>query len=173
MKALICAVISVLILLGSVQTQSVCALQNRSNKVREMIEAAANGDAKRVFEILNSRVNVNATFARDDSALSGMTALMVASSHGYSNLVEQLIKRGADVNLKRYTGETPLMFAADSGDVKTVRALLRARANPNATLMSTHAGEMTPLIRTINSESQHRLEVAKILIDAKAEINPR
>ena len=59
-----------------------------------------------------------------------MTALMVASSRGYSHLVAELIKRGANVNLKRYAGDTALMFAAANGDAKIAKALLRAGANP-------------------------------------------
>jgi len=65
------------------------------------------------------------------------------------------------------------MFAARTGNVKTVNALLRAGANPNATVMSPHAGEITPLTNAITSDSPNRVEVAKLLIGAKAEINPR
>ncbi len=151
---------------------SAAALKNKSQQVRELINAAANGDLERVIEILNKGVNVNASFARDDSELSGMTALMVASSRGYSNMVAELIKRGANVNLKHYSGETPLMFAAFNGDAKIVKALVRAGANPNVKVISFHAGEITPLISAINSNSGERVEVASILLSARAQINP-
>ena len=155
------------------QRGSNSAVQNRSKKTRELINAAANGDIDKVLEILNTGLNVNATYDRDDTELSGMTALMVASYRGYSNMVGELIKRGANVNLKRYTGETALLLAAGSENVETIRALLSAGASPNVKVVSFHAGEITPLILTINARSEHGLEIAEMLIAAKAEINPR
>ena len=146
---------------------------NRSTKVRELISAAAAGDTSKVVQILNSGVDVNATFARDDSELSGKTALMAAASRGRANLVSTLIKRGATVDLKHYSGETALMFAADSGDKSTIEALLRAGANVNATVVSPHAGELTPLTITINTDHPQRFEIAKLLLAAKAEVNPK
>jgi ankyrin repeat protein len=148
------------------------AVQNRS-KIRELINAAVDGNLEKVAEILNTGVNVNATYERDNSELSGMTALMVASSHGYSNMVGELIKRGANVNLKRYGGGSALMLAAGNPDVQTIKALLAAGANPNIQEVSFHAGEITPLILVINSQNEHRLEIAEMLIAARAEINPR
>ena len=149
------------------------ASANRSRKVRELILAADAGDTTKVLQILNSGVNVNATFARDDSELSGKTALMAASSRGHSDLVSALIKRGATVDLKHYSGQTALMFGAHGGDKSTIEALLRAGADVNATIVSPHAGEFTPLTITINTDHSQRFEVAKILLAAKAEVNPK
>jgi ankyrin repeat protein len=137
------------------------------------MNAAASGDTKKVLQLLDHGLNVNVTFPPDESEFSGMTVLMVASLHDYPELVEELIKRGADVNVKRYVGDTTLMFAARTGNVKTVNALLRAGANPNATVMSPHAGEISPLTNAIDSDSPSRVEIAKLLIGAKAEINPK
>ena len=149
------------------------AARNRSQQVGELMNAAATGNTGKVVELLERGLDVNVTFPRDESEFSGMTALMVASLHGYAELVEALIKRGADVNLKRYVGDTALMFAARTASVETVDVLLRAGANPNAHVMSPHAGEITPLTSAINSRSSNRIEIAKLLIGAKAEINPK
>ena len=151
---------------------SAAALKNKSQE-QELINAAANGDLEKVIEFLNKGVNVNATFPRDPSELSGMTALMVASSRDYPNTVAELIKRGANVNLKHYSGETALMYAAFNGDAQIVKALVSAGANPNVQVVSFHAGEITPLISVINSNKEDRVETASILISAKAEINPK
>jgi ankyrin repeat protein len=148
------------------------AVKNKPQQTLELINAAANGDLEKVIEILDKGVNINATFPRDTSELSGMTALMVASSRGYSNTVAELIKRGADVNLKHYSGETALLFAALKGDAKIVEALVRAGANPNVQVVSFHAGEITPLISAIDSMGEQRVEVVRILISARAQINP-
>lgn len=114
--------------------------KNRSQALRELINAAANGDTKRVLELLKKGVNINAYIESHDLPLSGMTALMVASVHGHA---------------------------------ETVRALVAAGANPNVTVFSPHAGEVTALTLTINSDHQHRLEITEMLIAAKAEINPK
>lgn len=156
-----------------VQRSSTSAAKSKAKLVRELMNAAANGDTVKVFEILNKGLNVNLSFERDESEFSGMTVLMVASSRGYHEMVEALIKRGANVNLKRYTGDTPLMLAAGSDNVNTVTVLLKAGADPNVKVLSPHAGELTPLTRAINFSEQHRIEIAEILLAAGVEINPR
>jgi ankyrin repeat protein len=40
-------------------------------------------------------------------------------------------------------------------------------------VVSFHAGEITPLISVINSNREDRVEVASVLISAKAQINPQ
>jgi len=156
-----------------VQRSSNSAAKNRATQIKDLMSAAANGDSKKVFEILDKGLNVNVTFERDESEFSGMTVLMVASLRGYHEMVEALIKRGANVNLKRYVGDTALMLAAGSDNVNTVRVLLKAGADPNAKVLSPHAGEMTPLNIAINLSQQQRLEIAEALIAAGAEINPK
>ena len=156
-----------------VPRRSTSAAKKKTQQVRELMNAAAKGDSRKVFEILNSGLNVDVTFERDESEFSGMTVLMVASVRGNPEMVEALIKRGANVNLKRYVGDTPLMLAAGSDNVKTVSLLLKAGADPNVKVISPHAGELTPLTLAINLSEQHRIEIAEILLAAGAEINPR
>jgi uncharacterized protein len=162
-----------LIVMSMIDVAGAYQRSNRSNKVGELINAAAAGDIGKVQQILNSGVSVNATFARDESEFSGMTALMAAASRGHSDLVGALIKRGASVDLKHYSGETALMFAAQGGDKSTIEALLRAGADINVTVVSFHAGELTPLSITINTDHPQRFEIARMLLEAKAEVNPK
>src|SRR4030095_87905 len=60
-----------------VQRSSNSAAKNRAEQIRARMSAAANGDSKKVFEILDNGLSVNATFERDESEFSGMTVLMV------------------------------------------------------------------------------------------------
>ena len=59
---------------------------------------------------------------------SGATPLYLATQENFPRIVEQLVKRGADVNLAMNDGSTPLCAAADRGHVEIVRTLLRAPA---------------------------------------------
>jgi uncharacterized protein len=154
------------------QRSSTSAAKNKAKQVRELMNAAANGDNEKVFEILNGGLDINVRFERDHSELSGMTVLMIASLRGYENMVEALIKRGANVNLKHYSGDTALMMAASNPNAKIVKALLKAGADPNIKVGSPHAGEITPLIRAINLNDEHRIEIVEALLAAGAEINP-
>jgi cytohesin len=56
---------------------------------------------------------------------------MWALSERQSAVVEELTKRGADVNAGSSTGFTPLMFAAQQGDLDSTRILLKAKAKAN------------------------------------------
>ncbi len=65
----------------------------------------------------------------------GESALMLASLKGQLDLVEKMVKKGADVNK---TGWTPLHYAASTGQVKVISLLLENHAyidaeSPNGT----------------------------------------
>ena len=59
---------------------------------------------------------------------SGATPLCIAAQNNFPRIVEQLVRRGADVNLAAYQGTTPLFSAAGKGNLEAVRALLQAPA---------------------------------------------
>ncbi|XP_032585442.1 KN motif and ankyrin repeat domain-containing protein 1 isoform X2 [Drosophila mojavensis] len=52
------------------------------------------------------------------------TALMLAVSHGNSDMVEMLLEAGADINIQDEDGSTALMCAAEHGRVDIVKHLL-------------------------------------------------
>jgi hypothetical protein len=60
------------------------------------------------------------------------TQLHIAAVWGDVEIVELLLKRGADPNVKDDNGQTPLHIAALWGHVDVVRVLLEHRADPNA-----------------------------------------
>lgn len=64
-----------------------------------------------------------------DDYVHELTPLIHACKAGKTELVELLIKHGADVNYSDDRGDTPLMWAAAYGHVNIVAALLRAGAD--------------------------------------------
>lgn len=80
------------------------------------------------------------------ATLSGQTALMWAASQQHHEIVRLLIERGADVRARSAGGFTPLLFAAQQGDIETARQLLAAGVSVNAD----GQGE-APLLVAINS----------------------
>ena len=90
----------------------------------DLIDAAENGDIRRVRELLDSGADPN---LRDNRF--GVTALIMA--WGYTDIVRLLLENGADPNLRDNLGTTALMMAALEGETETVRLLLENGADPN------------------------------------------
>jgi ankyrin repeat protein len=61
-----------------------------------------------------------------------VSALRTASDGNRTALLREFLEAHADVNAKTGNGMTPLMAAAVTGDADTVRILLEAGADPNA-----------------------------------------
>ena len=57
--------------------------------------------------------------------------LHVAALKGYSDIVEELIKKDAIINAKSQAGETPLHFAVSSGSLDIVKLLIAEGAHVN------------------------------------------
>jgi uncharacterized protein len=70
----------------------------------------------------------------------GQTALMWASADGHADVVELLVKAGADFRARLKSGFTPLLFAAREGRTGAVRALLRAGADVNEAMQTDRKG---------------------------------
>ena len=76
-----------------------------------------------------------------------------------------LVKAGADVDARTSTGATPLMFAAASGDVAAVKALLDGGADVEA---KERDREQTPLIF---AAAANRVDAVKLLLASGANKN--
>ena len=92
----------------------------------EFLKLCRSRDARKVEEAIMNGANVNAT---DDY---GNTALMLAASHGQTEVAEVLLKHGADVNAKNNNGNTALTLATKKGRTKTVELLRRYGAKTHS-----------------------------------------
>lgn len=160
---------------GIIQRRSRASSKPAINKkdLQELMKAAADGNVARVNALLNKGIDVNVKYLRDESPWSGKTALMVAAQNGHSEVIQALIRRKANVNLKHYSDLTALMLAAGAGHTEAVKELLAAGANPNAIGFYFHYGDFTPMSFAIHSESKNKLKVVDALIAGGAEVNPK
>jgi aconitate hydratase len=63
--------------------------------------------------------------AKVEANSDNVNALMWAAFNGHQSVVALLLARGANINARDREGLTPLMFAANGGDLATVAAMLR------------------------------------------------
>jgi ankyrin repeat protein len=136
-----------------------------------LMTATAAGNAEVISLLLAAGAEPNHTVVR------GQTALMWAAGRGYGDVVASLIDYGADVHARSESrtqfvktekpqdsppdykvwvedgGNTPLMFAARSGDLRSVQLLLDAGSDVNEVsafgtspaMMATHSGNIATL----------------------------
>ena len=96
--------------------------------------------------------------------LDGYNTLLVASTLGYAQIVQELLKAGADPNARNSYGENSLFLASRRGHFEVVQELLKAGADVN---LQNEDGE-NALIRA--SEHGH-LEIVQELLKAGADVN--
>lgn len=103
----------------------------------------------------------SASFAEDQ-----VQALIDAACKGDLKQTQDLLDKGADVNVKGMSGQTPIAAAAQQGHAGVVRLLLEKGADVNSRV---DAG-FTPLIEAANLG---HLEVTKVLLDRGADVNTK
>ncbi|PRP81638.1 ankyrin repeat-containing protein [Planoprotostelium fungivorum] len=84
-------------------------MESHTTILFQFFEAARTNNPKRVQRLLDSGISVN---ARDDC--NGSTALHFACLKGARQVIEVLVKNGADVNVRNDRGVTPLYYLAQS-----------------------------------------------------------
>ncbi|KAL4442916.1 hypothetical protein ABPG74_010805 [Tetrahymena malaccensis] len=94
----------------------------------ELIQAAKLGDIMKVIECLNEN-----RFLVFDFDYIFQTALHWATKRNHYQIVDMLIKNGADVNSKDIMGRTPLFFALKGAFDKICLLLLENKASPWST----------------------------------------
>lgn len=121
--------------------------------------AAYQGNLPKVRTLLGAGVPIN---LRNQN---NMTPLMSAAYGGSAHVVRHLINRGANTRAK--TGNTTaLMFAVRSGNVNTVRALLR-----HSNLEAKNPDQLTALAIAASNMKNINPEIIRMLIRAGARTN--
>jgi ankyrin repeat protein len=128
------------------------------NDIEGLHHAISNGDTKDVIKLLEYSQYIPIVDGRH------RTALALASKYGYSEIVQILLRAGADVNEKDVNGFTALMLSAYSGHADVVKILLEAGADVNVRDIY---GD-TPLIEAAMSGN---METVTIFLDAGADID--
>jgi uncharacterized protein len=111
-----------------------------------------------------SLLSTAAAIAADAVDGSGSTPLLLAASHDDVADVRQLLKTGANPNVRNKLDTTPLLEAAFHSNAEMIKALLDAGADPNAA----GADGQTPLMLVARGTN---VAAAKILLEKGA--NPK
>lgn len=170
---------------GTAITQA--ELDEMGANITRIQRAVMIGDVNTVKEIIGKGMNPNLTLPNKDTLLTfayrsdawavvkvllenelvdvnhanafGETPLMLAVFKNRPDDVEELLKRGANVNMEK--GWTPLHYAATEGNVALLERLIKAGADVNA---QTSAG-VTPLMMAARKPSR---AAVKVLLKAGA-----
>ena len=102
-----------------------------------LFSAAGNGNLKNVINLIKGVKNINL----DARHQGHWTALHFAVQNGHNQIVNCLIKNGADVNVEGKNKCTPLHMAIENSHINVVDSLIQTgRADTEAK----NAAELTP-----------------------------
>jgi ankyrin repeat protein len=127
--------------------------------VPQLAELIRDGDRKAAMAAIGS-ADVNARLE------DGSTPLMWAVYRGDHQLVNLLLARRADPDLRNVLGSSALNEAVDLGDAELVSMLLKAGADPDLG----NEDNQTPLMRAARNGA---LPIVELLVQAGARVNAR
>jgi ankyrin repeat protein len=105
-----------------------------------LVAAVGRGDREAVAAMLAAGAPVNRQFKDGSCALGAALSAELGEGSGEgARMVELLLAHGADVNLRLPDGRTPLFAAAETGDVRTLHALLDRGARVGDVVLDTTA----------------------------------
>src|SRR6516162_2663895 len=125
----------------------------------DIVTAAEDGDLEKVKEILRTNPKL--------ACEPGEGPIHWAAKFNHIDIIEELIKHGADPNARDAEGRTPLHYAAAADALDAAKFLIKNHAdlNPEDEL------GYTPLVCAITERSEGGEEIAKELLAAGAEYN--
>ena len=122
--------------------------------------AAMNGSTELAALLLQAGANPNPS-----TRVGGYTPLLLAAKQGHGAVVGALLEGGATAATATDNGTTALMFAAQSGDVRSVELLLDRKVDPNT--RETTRG----LTAAMFAAAANRAEVIRVLGRRGANLN--
>jgi len=144
------------------------AVSSAASLPPEIYESARRGELRKVVEWLRKGGSVDAlgsTTTTDGRTTTSIGLLHAAAAYGHLEMVRELLKRGASVDLQTSLGSTALIAAAIYGDLSTLLVLLQHSANPD--LQSTYG--QTALIMAV-LEGHEACVKALLRADANTEL---
>lgn len=147
----------------------------KTGKTALMI-AADNGDARTVKTLLDKNLPVNQTDGAGRTALIYATHFNYAQNPNKLEVVETLLKAGANVNLITPDfcgggGTSALMSAAANSNLVLVKLLLNNKADVNLMCDDGQTALRTAIQFQSYDANPGRYEIIKTLIDAGADVN--
>ena len=128
----------------------------------DIMDGARTGDLEIVSSAIAAGANVNV-----QEPGSGSTPLHFAVARGYSNVVEALLERGCDPNLKNSVGMTPIMVAANQGRSELTMLLATKAHGIDLNVGDQHG--LTPLMHAASGgDTTKRLLLVQRLVNAGA-----
>jgi len=139
-----------------------------------LMTAARTGKLGAVRALLARGADVHAKEGRREQ-----TALMWAAAEGHVEVLEELIKAGADFKTSLSSGFTPLLFAVRDGRIGAAKALLKAGADVNEAVQVRVAPKLPVEVRPLRTGTtplhlaitNAHFELAAELLDAGADAN--
>ncbi|MCL2334579.1 MAG: ankyrin repeat domain-containing protein, partial [Endomicrobia bacterium] len=106
----------------------------------------------------------------------GNNALLIAAGeYDRAEVIDILIKAGADTEIRNKNGYTPLMLAIRNGRAQNALVLIKAGANVNAAYDKPYddMDKTTPLMYAVGEPDVNEPRVVQALIDAGADVNAK
>jgi uncharacterized protein len=125
-----------------------------------LVEVVKAGNRPAAIALIEQHVNVNT------STSDGTTALHWAAHNSDAELVDRLLRAGADAKAKNQFGATPMSEAAFNGNVKIMEALLKAGADAD----SPGADGQTALMMVARTDN---VAAAKLLLEHGAHVDAK
>ncbi|XP_078263773.1 KN motif and ankyrin repeat domain-containing protein 4-like isoform X2 [Rhinoraja longicauda] len=131
--------------------------QNKAGYTASMLASLASADTSEEVAVVRQLLHLGNVNIQASQA--GQTALMLAVSHGRTDMVRALLSSEANVNIQDTDGSTALMCASENGHVEIVKLLL---AQPGCNSALTDKDDSTALDIAVQAGQKEIAELLRI-----------
>lgn len=151
------------------RTQSEDIAQEYKLAFGEILKYTRLNNLDRVENLLTEDKQASPLINVYGGGMNGVTPLSYAISGNKRDIVELILREGADVNALDYSGQSPLMVASSAGNISLVNLLL-AQKMLDINLMNPRFGR-NALWSAVNAQSQNKNRIVELLLNEGANIN--